>query len=472
MKSLVFCRIRGDSPPTISRAPIGITSLPCYTGGCRFPGTKFTTFDIVNSLPLYSNHTNENLTDVSNLVERWNKCQYVDISNNKISALPDGCSKLSRLENLNLANNMFASFPDVLVHMTWLHVLNLSGNQFTELPAAFDNLINLRTLILADDSGYSPIKRIPVALKNFGLEDPMFDLTSSPSQDRRVIVNSNEAEKIDYFKYCNKGFTDIVPLIPEWKNCYSIDISSNKISSLPESISVLTLLGRLGLTGNQISELPDQISTLTRLTELRLGDNMLTKLPDSIGEISSLCILDVGHNKISAIPSSIGNLSFLLGLIIEGNMVTELPLSMTQLQRLERVVIFDYEGMTSVRLIPDDLNVALSWKQMYTGLKRSRSEWTPYAANEDDITFFKFHDKKLADMAQIIPRFAHCHKVKVSNTKISAIPPSISTLVHMRILDASRNKLSSLPNELLSMSTLRQLNLRSNQFVSLPDTCF
>eukprot|EP00002_Diphylleia_rotans_P012769 TRINITY_DN2494_c0_g1_i17.p1 TRINITY_DN2494_c0_g1~~TRINITY_DN2494_c0_g1_i17.p1 ORF type:complete len:110 (-),score=6.37 TRINITY_DN2494_c0_g1_i17:120-449(-) len=72
---------------TIQCAPIGITALPCYVNDdCAFNGNMKIS-EALKKLGLYSNHKNENISDISLLIGKWNFCNRINISKNKVRAI-------------------------------------------------------------------------------------------------------------------------------------------------------------------------------------------------------------------------------------------------------------------------------------------------------------------------------------------------------------------------------------------------
>ena len=55
------------------------------------------------------------------------------------------------------------------------------------------------------------------------------------------------------------------------RHLVEIDLSGNKISSLPDELCTLASLEMLDLSSNQLSQLPAQFGTLSSLRELNLS---------------------------------------------------------------------------------------------------------------------------------------------------------------------------------------------------------
>ena len=79
----------------------------------------------------------------------------------------------------------------------------------------------------------------------------------------------------------------------------ALDLRSNKLEILPESISALTHLKFLKLDHNLLTALPLEVFKLP-LTLLTLSDNSLFSLSPHISELQSLTILAVSENQIKS----------------------------------------------------------------------------------------------------------------------------------------------------------------------------
>ena len=90
-----------------------------------------------------------------------------------------------------------------------------------------------------------------------------------------------------------------------------LDLSGNKLTTLPVEIGRLTSLRKLILNNNELTPLPADIWNLTSLQELELSSNELTTLPAEIGNLTSLKELFLGYNKLTTLPAEIGDLTSL-----------------------------------------------------------------------------------------------------------------------------------------------------------------
>lgn len=107
-----------------------------------------------------------------------------------------------------------------------------------------------------------------------------------------------------------------------------VDLSKNKLTSLPENMAVFSLLEQLNLSYNQITSLPPAVSTLKYnlyrdrvifssalhivADVLRLSVNPFTRVflfSTSPYIRRRLTLLDVSNNVLAEIPSEIGNMN-------------------------------------------------------------------------------------------------------------------------------------------------------------------
>ena len=102
-------------------------------------------------------------------------------------------------------------------------------------------------------------------------------------------------------------------------------LSFNQLTSLPESLGILTSLNGLSLSFNQLTSLPEWLGNLTSLTYLDLSGNQLTSLPESLGNLTSLTTLNLRANGLTSLPEWLGNLTSLRGLSLSDNGLTSLP---------------------------------------------------------------------------------------------------------------------------------------------------
>ena len=128
--------------------------------------------------------------------------------------------------------------------------------------------------------------------------------------------------------------TSLPPEIGKLTNLTSLYLSRNELTSLPPEIEKLTNLTSLYLSTNQLTSLPPEIGKLTNLTTLSLSNNQLTSLPPEIEKLTNLTSLYLSINELISLPPEIGKLTNLTTLNLSNNQLTSLPPEIRKLMNL------------------------------------------------------------------------------------------------------------------------------------------
>eukprot|EP00002_Diphylleia_rotans_P026483 TRINITY_DN5284_c0_g1_i3.p1 TRINITY_DN5284_c0_g1~~TRINITY_DN5284_c0_g1_i3.p1 ORF type:complete len:407 (+),score=62.28 TRINITY_DN5284_c0_g1_i3:57-1277(+) len=297
-----------------------------------------------------SNNKIVELPQLSNL----GHLQDLDLSSNKIAKLPDSIGDLIELKLLNLGQNCLTSLPSRMSRLWRLELLLLGGNYLTSVPECISTLSNLRSFSIgAPLAGlthrHPGISELPswisslILLENLDVSyqklQSIPDCITSLKNIEKIDMRGNQLAMLPDFSLCKKlkkvciynnplnapiiGFYDIIDLsqkqiersnqklsnidskIMEYAATLklpfiSLDLSRNIITSVPDSIFLVTCIIRLNLSNNAISFLPQSIDKLSNLEYLDISHNKMTRLPDSIGNLSSLVTLNVSHNSINS----------------------------------------------------------------------------------------------------------------------------------------------------------------------------
>ncbi|XP_061699274.1 leucine-rich repeat-containing protein 57 [Syngnathoides biaculeatus] len=168
----------------------------------------------------------------------------VDLSDNKLEALPPSVGNYAQLRSLTLNSNRLSSLPSEIGKLKKLETLSLSTNRIQRLPPTVDQLKALRTLILAGNR----ISEFPTGL--------------------------GALRHLDL-----------------------LDLSRNQIRSVPAEVSELQVI-EINLNQNQISVLSGDVSQCPRLKVLRVEENCLelAAIPLSILNESQVCLFSVEGN--------------------------------------------------------------------------------------------------------------------------------------------------------------------------------
>lgn len=117
-----------------------------------------------------------------------------------------------------------------------------------------------------------------------------------------------------------------------------LQLSDHKLKDVPPEVFTLSeILRNLDLSKNKISSLPDDIAKLKHLKLLKLDTNRLQALPNSLVDMKKLEVLNISNNQFSELPISFSNLSNLKQVYLNNNNFNHFPLQLLGLPNLEVV---------------------------------------------------------------------------------------------------------------------------------------
>ncbi|XP_076863140.1 LOW QUALITY PROTEIN: p53-induced death domain-containing protein 1 [Brachyhypopomus gauderio] len=143
--------------------------------------------------------------------------------------------------------------------------------------------------------------------------------------------------------------TSLPPSISSLSLLVHLDLSFNRLSSLPPCLLSLPLLSELLLCHNRLRELPGELGGLAALRRLSLLGNRLEALPPGVGLLLGLQELDVSFNRLERLPEDMGRLQSLHTLEISNNKLRDLPESLGSLHSLRVLAVHSNE----LRTVPE-----------------------------------------------------------------------------------------------------------------------
>lgn len=122
---------------------------------------------------------------------------------------------------------------------------------------------------------------------------------------------------------------------------------TNKIETLPNSLSKLQSLKTLVYADNKLLQVPSIIFDLKSLQYLNVSGNSINFLPKKIISLTSLKVLDIGYNNFYSFPNTILSLKKLTILVISGNKIKYIPTEIFDHLELQKVVL-NIKGRTII----------------------------------------------------------------------------------------------------------------------------
>ncbi len=233
----------------------------------------------------------------------------------------------------------------------------LDDNQITMVPTEVAQLKKLRWLVLCDN----PLKKVA--------DVPGLVLDFAVYQQWQ---NKLQREHIAGLKLKRDDLPHLSELV-DLPRLTFLDLSDNKLTALPESVTCLQNLTALHLFRNQLTALPENVTRLQNLTSLVLGANQLTTLPESVTRLQYLTELSLNNNQLTALPENVTRLQNLTALGLYGNQLTALPESVTRLQNLTTLGLGDNQLTALSESVGDLQNLThlYLWRNQLTALPES-----------------------------------------------------------------------------------------------------
>jgi hypothetical protein len=127
-----------------------------------------------------------------------------------------------------------------------------------------------------------------------------------------------QLKKLKILFASNNLFTTLPEALGPCENLEMVGFKANKINSVPAN-SLPLKLRWLILTDNQLTTLPDTLGQRPRLQKLALAGNRLTELPQSFGLLHNLELLRISANELTSYPNQLLTLPKLAWITFSGN---------------------------------------------------------------------------------------------------------------------------------------------------------
>lgn len=246
-------------------------------------------FEKVLSFDLYPMIGNiSNMSHGFNLDIKTRKVNEISLINKRLKTIPKSIAEFKDLEKLNLSRNKLTTISDEICQLKHLRKLVLLRNLIRKLPEAISNLENLEIL----DLSYNNLEELTNSFKYLKFLKKIFLHKNEFLSFPRDVCNLKSLETLSFNnKLISKKKIQEIPIdIGNLKNLRVLELQSNYIKTLPDSMCKLDKLEELNISRNSIEELPNSISFLSNLKSLVLFKNPLRTLPDSLLRLENLQI--------------------------------------------------------------------------------------------------------------------------------------------------------------------------------------
>ncbi len=302
---------------------------PAHLAGIRVRGDDMQFLESLQHCPALTllDLSDNKLTQLPESVVKLQNLTSLYLANNQLTQLPESVVKLQNLTSLYLADNQLTQLPESLAKLQSLTSLNLGGNQLTQLPESVATLQNLTSLDLRGNQ----LTQLPESVATL---QNLTELDLGGNQFTQLPESVAKLQSLTSLNLGGNQLTQLPESLAKLQSLTSLNLGGNQLSQLQESVATLQSLTSLNLGGNQLTQLPESVAKLQNLTELNLGGNQLTQLPENLAKLQNLTSLDLSENQLTQLPESLAKLQNLTSLDLSENQLTQLPESLAKLQNL------------------------------------------------------------------------------------------------------------------------------------------
>eukprot|EP01064_Diplonema_japonicum_P011528 TRINITY_DN1893_c0_g1_i1.p1 TRINITY_DN1893_c0_g1~~TRINITY_DN1893_c0_g1_i1.p1 ORF type:complete len:628 (+),score=87.40 TRINITY_DN1893_c0_g1_i1:47-1885(+) len=376
----------------------------------------------------------------------WHECEVVklDLSHNKLRALPEDINELPLLGDLQ--------------------AVNIIENRFEELPSGLFKLPSLAKLL----AGSNDLQHLPDSITTC-LQLKELDLTMNPRLSKLPSAFGN-LHALTSLRVSKCGLVELPTSLGGCSGLQHLVVSHNNLTSLPESIVLLSGLQTADFSCNKIGTFPT-FSASSPLTVLDMKQNKLTGSPfislQSLKELTlsfnglssvelttpSLVTLDIRDNRVKTIGFVLA-LNSLVHLNISNNDISVLPpeLGSTNLSTI------NLEGNPLKSIRRDILNKGTAELLKYL---KSRQAEIPRGSN--DVAKETVANIEASKGCVDLSKKTHVMGV------LTSIPDAVFEDDSVTVLKCNNQGLTSVPRELVYLQSLAVLEICGNRVSSLPD---
>jgi Leucine-rich repeat (LRR) protein len=238
----------------------------------------------------------------------------------------------------------------------------------------------------------------------------------------------------------------------------SLRLRNNSISIIDrEGLSKCNQIKSLDLSSNSLNSLEDSLGPMVDLKEILVGSNQLTSLPKIIVNYPTLQILDVQDNKICALPINIHKLHGLLKLNISQNLISELPASLSEMRALTSLEV----RRNGLKRLP---NLSQLSSLTYLDASENQLDSFPTLPSCGVLARLYLGCNRIPsiEMSSLQPIMLCLTELQLNDNTIETLPLEIGYLAVCRVLDLCNKNLSDIPHTLGYMNGLQKLVVDGN----------
>ncbi|XP_073988528.1 PH domain leucine-rich repeat protein phosphatase isoform X3 [Rhodnius prolixus] len=394
------------------------------------------------------------------------------LADNRLEQVPDVItrSNFPALVSLDLSHNGIRHLPPAIASMDLLEELKADGNLIEDLPQI--GFLGLRNFSLTNNK----LQSIPAFL--LPAQQHMRALTLLEADEGDEVLKPEDLKQINLRANLLKGNI----ILGNYGNLTQLDVSENSIecldlTALDKLQSVQCSRNKLqdiSLNGTSLSSLIAGNNCLTKLSihpkptklkHLDISYNKLTSLPDWLGACHHLRTLFASHNQLVSLPDHLfcSELSCLQTLQLSFNSLKSLPqvIRHIPLQQL-------FLQSNNISTLPDHFFLATSRLRILNLSKNNLGELPTSISDGHQLERLYLTCNQLSDI-HILTRFTNLRVLHVAYNLCNQLPNlCVGSWPDMEELVLSGNRLDRLPGNIAQWQHLRVLRLHNNQLMACP----
>ncbi|MED6131772.1 hypothetical protein PIB30_013024 [Stylosanthes scabra] len=316
------------------------------------------------------------------------------------------------------------------------------------------------------------------------------------------VFCDNNKEHVVGLNFSGLGLTGPIPdnTIGKLSKLQTLDLSCNKITTLPSDFWSLSTIKSLNLSTNQISgSLTNNIGNFGMLEAIDLSSNNFTdEIPEAIGSLMSLRVLKLDHNRFSrSIPAGILKCQSLVSIDLSSNQLngtlpTGFAAAFPKLKTLNIAAndidgrIVDISGFNSIQSLNISGNsfqgsIMGVFQEKLEVLDLSRNQFQGHISqvqsyNWSHLVYLDLSGNQLSGeifqnlLSESLLNLKHLNLAHNRFSK-QKFPTKIEKLKGLEYLNLSKtNLLGQIPDEISQLSNLNALDLSMNSLADIhPD---
>ncbi|KAF8357496.1 phlp-2 [Pristionchus pacificus] len=392
----------------------------------------------------------------------------LDLSNNWLTDLPFQLTECTYLTHLNLSFNRFKKIPNTLHHLKGVSVWKLAGNELISFDVPSEIVQRIEKLDLRRNF----LSRTFRILSPPGDKLEEIDLRDNPSLSTVQLMNLSSlrilrADRLQLTHlqvngsslthlYASFNLLETLIVMPIPQSLHTLDVSHNRLSSLPDWLSDLSSLEQIDASHNLLRTLPIRLLAAPSLRSLHLHRNRLIALPDTVD--TPVELIDLHSNRLQFLPSNffIGT-KRLRDLNISGNLLESLP-SPPPSHRLRSLkAAFNHLNESIISLI-------CSFRSLVTlHLAHNKIHFFDDSSLRELrlLEEINLSSNSLSSLSLTIPALPALRVLRAHSNLLETLP-TLANSRSLTVIDVSNNRLSRVDTVRCTGSTLRQLDLTCN----------